>query len=200
MVAKRIKAALSKLANMTKINKKRLRIVRAPGRANLIGEHIDYNEGYVLPCAVNKEMIMAAQPHKEEVVFHSMNLNVTTRFSLENIRFDSEERWANYPKGVAHLLLQSGYKIDGMIGVVHSTIPMEAGMGSSAALEVANAMIFKRLHGSEINSLGLASTCFRAETEFVGTSCGIMDQFASALGQKDSFLFLDCRNLRMQDS
>jgi galactokinase len=200
MVAKRIKTALSKLANMTKIYKKRLRIVRAPGRANLIGEHIDYNEGYVLPCAVNKEMIMAAQPHKEEVVFHSMSLNVTTKFSLENIRFDPQERWANYPKGVAHLLPQLGYKIDGVIGVVHSTIPMEAGMGSSAALEVANAMIFKRLHGSEINPLGLASTCFRAETEFVGTSCGIMDQFASALGQKDSFLFLDCRNLRMQDS
>jgi len=77
MVVKRIKAALSKLAHMTKINKKRLRIVRAPGRASLIGEHADYNEGYVLPCTVNKEMIMAAQPHKEEVVIHSMNLNVS---------------------------------------------------------------------------------------------------------------------------
>ena len=108
MVAERIKVMLSKLARMTKVNEKRLRIVRAPRRANLVGEHTDYNEGYVLPCAVNKEMIMVAQPHKEEVVFHSMNLNVTTRFSLENIRLDPEERWANYPKGVAHLLLQSG--------------------------------------------------------------------------------------------
>jgi galactokinase len=200
MAAERIKVMLSKLARKTKVNEKCLRIVRAPGRANLIGEHTDYNEGYVLPCTVNKEMIMAAQPHKEEVVLRSMNLNVTTRFSLENIRLDPQEQWANYPKGVAHLLLQSGYKIDGMIGVVHSTIPMEAGMSSSVALEVANAMIFKRLYGSEINPLGLALTCFRVETEFVGTSCGIMDQFASALGQKDSFLFLDCRNLRMQDS
>ncbi|MDH5779971.1 MAG: hypothetical protein OEZ29_05200 [Candidatus Bathyarchaeota archaeon] len=199
MAAERIKVMLSKLAHMTKVNEKCLRIVRAPGRANLIGEHTDYNEGYVLPCTVNKEMIMAAQPHKE-VVLRSMNLNVTTRFSLEKIRFDPQEQWANYPKGATHLLLQSGYKIDGMIGVVHSTIPMEAGMSSSAALEVANAMILKRLYGSEINPLGLALTCFRAETEFVGTSCGIMDQFASALGQKDSFLFLDCRNLRMQDS
>lgn len=199
MAAERIKVMLSKLAHMTKVNEKCLRIVRAPGRANLIGEHTDYNEGYVLPRTVNKEMIMAAQPHKE-VVLRSMNLNVTTRFSLEKIRFDPQEQWANYPKGVTHLLLQSGYKIDGMIGVVHSTIPMEAGMSSSAALEVANAMILKRLYGSEINPLGLALTCFRAETEFVGTSCGIMDQFASALGQKDSFLFLDCRNLRMQDS
>lgn len=126
MAAERIKVMLSKLARMTKVNEKCLRIVRAPGRANLIGEHTDYNEGYVLPCTVNKEMIMAAQPHKEEVVLRSMNLNVTTRFSLENIRFDPQERWANYPKGVAHLLLQSSYKIDGMIGVVHSTIPMEA--------------------------------------------------------------------------
>jgi galactokinase len=141
-------------------------------------------------------MIMAAQPHKEEVVLHSMNLNVTTRFSLENIRFDPEERWANYPKGVAHLLLQSGYKIDGMIGVIHSTIPMEAGMGSSAALEVATALMFRLLHDLKINPLRLALTCFRAETEFVETSCGIMDQFASALGRKNSFLLLDCRNLK----
>ncbi len=195
MMLKRITAMLGKLTNMTKVDKQRLKMVRAPGRANLIGEHTDYNEGYVLPCTVNKEAIIAAQPHKDEVVLYSMNLNATTKFFLSDIRFHPQERWGNYPRGVAHLLLKSGYKIDGIIGVIHSTMPLEAGLGSSAALEVATAMMFKLLYGIEINAVRTALTCFRAETEFVGTSCGIMDQFASALGQKDSFLFLDCRTL-----
>jgi len=132
------------------------------------------------------------------VILHAMNLNATTRFSLRNIRFVPQERWGNYPRGVAHLLLKSGCKIGGMIGVIHSTIPMEAGMGSSAALEVATAMMFKFLYDIEINPVQTALTCFRAETEFLGTSCGIMDQFVSALGRKDSFLFLDCRTLNYE--
>jgi galactokinase len=85
---------------MTKVDEEQLRIIRAPGRANLIGEHTDYNEGYVLPCAAKKDVIIAAQPHEDEVVLHSIHLNATTRFSLENIRFNPQEQWETIQKAL----------------------------------------------------------------------------------------------------
>lgn len=195
MSSERLQIVLKELCRIAEIDKKRVKAIRAPGRANLIGEHTDYNEGYVLPCTVDRDIIMAAVPVHDQVVLHSINFNSTRRFSLADIEFDPQDHWGNYPKGVTDRLLQAGHEIDGMAGVVHSTIPIGAGLGSSAALEVATALMFKLLYDIEISPVDLALTCFKAEDEFVGVSCGIMDQFASALGRQDAFLFLDCRKL-----
>jgi galactokinase len=195
MSSERLQIVLKELNNIAKTDRKRVKIARAPGRANLIGEHTDYNEGYVLPCTVDRDIIMAATPVDDEVVLHSINLNSTRRFSLAGIKSDPQDHWGNYPKGVTDRLLQSGHEIDGMTGVIHSTIPIEAGLGSSAALEIVTALMFKLLYDVEISPVDLALTCFKAENEFLGVSCGIMDQFASALGRQDAFLFLDCRTL-----
>lgn len=195
MSSERLQVVLKELNRIVKVDRERVKVVRAPGRANIIGEHTDYNEGYVLPCTVDRDIIMAALPSNDEVVLRSINFNATTRFSLTDIKFDPRDHWGSYPKGVAHHLLQSGYEIDGMIGVIHGTIPVRAGLGSSAALEVATALMFQLLYDIRISRVEMALICFKAENEFVGVSCGIMDQFASALGRKDSFLFLDCRTL-----
>ncbi len=183
------------LNRIVEVDEKRAKIARAPGRANIIGEHTDYNEGYVLPCTVDRDIVIVAQPCNYEVILHSINLNTTIKFPLRNIRFDPQDRWGTYPKGVAHYLLQAGYEIDGLIGVIHGTIPARAGLGSSAALEIATALIFQLLYDIEISPVEMALLCFKAENEFGGVSCGIMDQFASALGRRDSLLFLDCRTL-----
>ena len=195
MSSERMRIVLKELNEIAKTDKKRVKIARAPARANLIGEHTDYNEGYVLPCTVDRDIIMAAAPVHDEVVLHSINFNSTRRFSLTDIKFDPQDHWGNYPKGVTDHLLLSGHEIDGMTGVIHSTIPIGAGLGSSAALEVVTGLMFKLLYDVEISPVDLALTCFKAENEFVGVSCGIMDQFASVLGRQDAFLFLDCRTL-----
>lgn len=193
--SERLQMLLAELEKITALDEDRVRMARAPGRANIIGEHTDYNEGYVLPCTISKDLTMAAVPTNDQVVLHSVNLKKTTKFSLRDIRFNPQERWENYPKGVARHLLQAGYKIGGMTAVIHSTIAIGAGLGSSAALEVATALMFQLLYDIKINPVELALICFKAENEFVGVDCGIMDQFASVQGRNNSALFLDCRTL-----
>jgi len=193
--SERVSRLLAELNRMVGVDRKRVRVARAPGRANLIGEHTDYNEGYVLPCTVDRDILMAAQPRPGEVVLHSLNLRATTCFSLEGIRFDPDDPWGNYPRGVAHFLRESGFEIGGMVGVVDGTVPIGSGMSSSAAVEVVTAVMFRLLYGLDIDPVALAKVCFRAETEFLGVGCGIMDQFISALGRENSALFLDCRTL-----
>jgi galactokinase len=171
-------------------------IVRAPGRVNLIGEHTDYNDGYVLPIAIDRDILIAAAPSDEPTVcLYSMNFDRISMFSLDNITKDVDNEWSNYPRGVAYMLKKRRKHIGGADMVVHGDIPLAAGLSSSAAFEVASAMAFQALYGFDMSGPEMALLCQAAENEFVGVNCGIMDQFISRLGSKNHALFIDCRSL-----
>lgn len=174
-----------------------LTVVRAPGRVNLIGEHTDYNDGYVFPMAINFDIVMAARKRPDQLVrIHAIDLDRTVEFSLaQPIEHDPEEPWSNYPRGVLWALQGAGAKLEGMEMAFLGTIPQGSGLSSSAALEVATAVAVTHLTGFEIAEPDLALLCQKAENDFVGMKCGIMDQFISVLGQKDHALFVDCRTL-----
>jgi galactokinase len=182
-----------------------LRAVRAPGRVNLIGEHTDYNEGFVLPVAIDKEVCVAFSPRPDrEVILYSANYDSQTEFDLDQIEKDSLNPWSNYPRGVAAFLQRQGYRITGLQGVISGTVPVSAGLSSSAAIELASGWAFLVASETGISSstppgpLDLVHICREAENQFVGVECGIMDQFISALGQRHHALFLDCRSLAYQ--
>lgn len=175
-------------------------IARAPGRVNLIGEHTDYNDGYVFPMALEFQILTAARQRNDLLVrIHSIDYQSTVEFSLdETIRYDLENQWSNYPRGVLALLIESGIKPAGMDLVFKGDIPQGSGLSSSAALEVAVAITIQALNDFTMSGPELARLCQRAENAFVGINCGIMDQFISMMGQKDHALFLDCRSLEYQ--
>lgn len=179
--------------------RKGIRLARAPGRVNLIGEHTDYNQGFVLPVAVDKEILMTANLRKDrKVILHSLNFKGKVEFSLDEIEFEEEDPWGNYPKGVFFQLQASGFKLKGLNGLYEGNIPLGGGLSSSAAIEVVTAVILKRLNELKIGPLEIIKLCQRAENEFVGVQCGIMDQFVSLLGKKNKALFLDCRTLKYE--
>lgn len=179
--------------------RKGIRLARAPGRVNLIGEHTDYNQGFVLPVAVDKEILMTANLRKDrKVILHSLNFKNKVEFSLDEIEFEEEDPWGNYPKGVFFQLQASGFKLKGLNGLYEGNIPLGGGLSSSAAIEVVTAVILKRLNELKIGPLAIIKLCQRAENEFVGVQCGIMDQFVSLLGKKNKALFLDCRTLKYE--
>lgn len=174
-------------------------VVRAPGRVNLIGEHTDYNDGYVLPVAIDRSIWMAAAPRPDrQVVLHALDFNQWTEFSLDNLQHDTQHPWSNYQRGVAFSLQERGFVLLGMNAVLSGDIPIGSGLSSSAAVEVAAAYTWQVLSGFSLNRVELALLCQRAENEFVGMKCGIMDQFISALGQRDHALLIDCRTLEHQ--
>jgi len=172
-------------------------IARAPGRVNLIGEHTDYNDGYVFPMALDFQILTAARQRRDQLVrIHSVDFQSTVEFSLdEPIRSDLDNRWSNYPRGVLALLIESDIKPAGMDLVFRGDIPQGSGLSSSAALEVATAITIQALNDFSMSGPELARLCQRAENGFAGMNCGIMDQFISMMGQKDHALFLDCRSL-----
>ena len=172
------------------------RVFRAPGRVNLIGEHTDYNGGFVMPVAIDREVVILASPRNDQSVHaYSINFDCPIEFALHNIEFDANHPWSNYLRGVAYFLLEAGVKLHGMNAVVIGDVPVGSGLSSSAALEVASAVTFQGLDGFKMDRPELALLCQRAENEFVGARCGIMDQFVSCLGQAGSALFIDCRSL-----
>ncbi len=171
-------------------------IARAPGRVNLIGEHTDYNDGFVLPVAIDREVRVAARRRPDsEVRLLAANFGRRSRFDLRDISHDPAERWSHYERGVALMLQREGYALGGFEAVVEGEVPSGAGLSSSAAVEVATATALKALFGLELDPVRLSLLSQRAENEFVGVACGIMDQFISALGRRDHALFLDCRSL-----
>ncbi len=170
--------------------------VQAPGRVDLMGSHTDYNLGYVLTQAIDRNTWIAARPRRDgKVRIASFNAAGLVEFDLANLERDTTTPWTNYPRGVADVLQKEGYPLTGFDGLIHSTIPFGSGLSSSAALEVATAVLFKTLGNLAIDPVRVAVLCQRAENEFVGLNCGILDQYSSAMGQAGSVVLLDCRTI-----
>ncbi len=169
---------------------------RAPGRVNLIGEHTDYNDGFVLPMAIDRDIWVAFAPRDDgQVRLWSVDFGQASAFALDVIVRDPSAPWSDYVRGVAWALREKGLALRGMDAVIQGTVPVGAGLSSSAALEVAAGLVLLAAAGQSIPRADLALACQRAENEFVGNRCGIMDQFVSALGRAGHALFLDCRSL-----
>jgi galactokinase len=182
--------------------------VRAPGRVNLIGEHTDYNDGFVLPVAIDREIRLHAQPRTDHrCLLYSETLDEQVEIDLVSLQQgvagvegalpDLPMNWARYVAGVAAMLMRhTGRLLTGVEGVISSTLPTGAGLSSSAALEAVFATLWNHLDQLRLDGWTLAQLCQRAEHEFAGVHCGIMDQAASLLAQRGSALFLDTRTLQ----
>jgi galactokinase len=171
------------------------RFFRAPGRVNLIGEHTDYNDGFVLPAALDLATYVAIAPRRDSLIrVHSVNLDADLSFDLAAPQRPSHD-WTDYIRGVAVELSRSGYQLRGADLAVLGTFSMGSGLSASAALEVAFGFAMLSVSEVRIDRLALAKICQRAENEFVGMRCGIMDQFISCHGVEGAALLLDCRSL-----
>jgi galactokinase len=170
--------------------------VRAPGRVDLMGSHTDYNMGFVMTMTVNQDTWIAARPRSDrKVCLRSLNIDGQSCFDLDNFNHDQNVPWSNYVRGVAKVLQEKGYTLNGFDGLIHSTIPFGSGLSSSAALEMASVIIFQQVSGFKLDPVKMALYGQEAENKFVGVSTGILDQYSSAMGQESCVLKLDCRYL-----
>lgn len=169
---------------------------RAPGRVDLMGSHTDYNLGFVLTLPISRDTWVAARHRSDGVVrVHSMNLDAEDEFRLDEIDSVPEARWCNYVRGVAATLQAEGFALTGCDAVIQSTVPAESGLSSSAALECALATVFEAFGGWSVSPERKALLCQKAENQFVGVKCGILDQYSSCLGREGCALLLDCLDL-----
>jgi galactokinase len=172
------------------------RIYRAPGRVNLIGEHTDYNDGFVMPAAIDLYTQAAIKPRGDRTLFiHSENFSDSVEVDLDEPNPLARGHWSDYVCGVAATLERAGYRLRGANLAIRSDVPIGAGLSSSAAIEVAAGLAMLENSGIEIDRVELARLCQQAENEFVGMRCGIMDQFISCCGKAGTALMLDCRSL-----
>jgi galactokinase len=171
--------------------------VRAPGRVNLIGEHTDYNDGFVLPMAIDRAAWIALRPRDDRRVnVYALDYGEQVDFSLDGV--GRKDNWADYLIGVAWALQMEGYGLAGWEGVLGGDVPNGAGLSSSAAVELATARAFAAVSGFDWQPVRMAQIGQKAENNWVGVKCGIMDQMASAAAQEGHALFLDCRSLEYQ--
>ena len=170
-------------------------IVRSPGRVNLIGEHTDYNDGFVLPMTINRASWIALEPQDEpKVDVYSADFDEMLTFSLEQIK-KSNSDWQEYIKGTAWALQKHGYKLKGWRGVVIGDVPIGAGLSSSAALELTVSRAFSAISTIQWDAIKMAKIAQDAENNWVGVNCGIMDQMISSAGKRHHALLIDCRSL-----
>jgi galactokinase len=175
------------------------RIFRAPGRVNLIGEHTDYNDGFVLPAAVAFSTYVATTKRPDhKLLIHSEEIPGSFEFDIDHLPEQRTGAWCDYVLGVASVLHQRGNKLHGANLLVHSEVPIGAGLSSSAALEVASALALLSMAKSQLPLPEVAQLCRQAENSFVGARVGIMDQFVSCMGKAGHALLLDCRSLEFQ--
>ena len=186
-------------AHFEKLFGSRPRIFRAPGRVNLIGEHTDYNDGFVMPAAVAFSTYVAIAPRRDRKLFiHSKEFPGNFEFDLDHLPEQRTAAWCDYVLGVASVLQQSGHKLQGANLLVHGEVPIGAGLSSSAAVEVASALALMSLGEIYLPLPEVARLCQRAENTFVGARVGIMDQFVSCMGKAGHAFLLDCRSLEFQ--
>lgn len=172
-------------------------IVRAPGRVNLIGEHTDYNDGFVLPMAIDRDARMALRlRHDSTVRIFSLDFETESAFQTDSLTQGTG--WIEYPKGIAYQLINTGYQLSGFDAILSSNVPLGAGLSSSAAVELVTARAFSISSGFEWDAIKMAKISQKAENGWVGVNSGIMDQMASAACKEGHALFLDCRSLEFQ--
>ena len=166
----------------------------APGRVNLIGEHTDYNDGYVLPVPLRARVYSAGRLNGSKTVnIYAADYDQKATYNLNEIHHDREHPWTNYPKGITQAILDQGHHLTGCDILLKGDVPQGAGLSSSAAVEIATARLLNDLNGLHITPIELAYIGKTAENEFVGVQCGVMDQFVASLGREDNALFIDCR-------
>ncbi|WP_036609225.1 galactokinase [Oribacterium sp. P6A1] len=174
----------------------------APGRVNLIGEHTDYNGGHVFPCALTIGSFAAARKRSDRKLrFYSVNLDKSgvIETSLDDFKPLKEDSWISYPKGVMWAFEKRGFSMDtGLDIVIYGNIPNGSGLSSSASIEVLTGFILRDLYGFDVSGVDLAVIGQDAENNYCGMNCGIMDQFASAMGKEDNAIFLDCATLKYE--
>lgn len=179
-----------------------IRVFSSPGRVNLIGEHTDYNGGFVFPAALTMSSTAAARPRSDRLLnVIATDLGIMVKASLDNLEKYKDLKWGNYQLGVADELQKAGYRLTGCDLLFHDTVPLGAGLSSSAAIEVATAISLVSLGitayniNKPVDMAEMAVISQRAENRYVGVNCGIMDQFASAMGKANHAIFLNCRDL-----
>ncbi|WP_110114562.1 galactokinase [Bacillus sp. CGMCC 1.16541] len=175
------------------------RVFFAPGRVNLIGEHTDYNGGHVFPCALSIGTYAVVRKREDQLIrMYSLNFEDigTVECSLDNLSYQTDHDWANYPKGVIDVLRKSGQTIStGFDILFYGNIPNGAGLSSSASIELATAVVVNELFQLNLDTISLVKASQQAENEFIGVSCGIMDQFAIGMGKQDAAILLNCQTL-----